>query len=64
MVTRMVSSQLKLLRLNTGREVPVIAANRLLKQHLFKYQVNKIHDLTLVELSFFYILFYSIYFNV
>ncbi len=37
-VTRMMSSQLELLRLNTGRQVRVCAANRLLKQMLFRYQ--------------------------
>jgi len=38
MTTRSIESQLELLRLNIGREVPVIAANRLLKQFLFRYQ--------------------------
>lgn len=33
-----IESQLELLRLNTGREVPVVAANRLLKQMLYRYQ--------------------------
>ncbi|KAI2803765.1 Proteasome subunit beta type-7 [Blomia tropicalis] len=37
-VTRMISSQLELHRLNTGKQVPVCAANRLLKQHLYRYQ--------------------------
>ena len=38
-VTRMVASQLELHALNTGRQsVPVVAAVRLLKQHLFRYQ--------------------------
>jgi len=37
-VTRMISSQLELHRLNTGKTVPVCAANRLLKQYLFRYQ--------------------------
>ncbi|KAL5964696.1 Proteasome subunit beta type-7 [Taenia solium] len=37
-VTRMVSSQIELHRLNTGRKPRVVAALRLLKQHLFKYQ--------------------------
>ncbi|CDI96893.1 proteasome subunit beta type 7 [Echinococcus multilocularis] len=37
-VTRMVSSQIELHRLNTGRKPRVIAALRLLKQHLFKYK--------------------------
>lgn len=41
-VTDMVSSQLTLLKLNTGREVPVATANRILKQYLFKYQVGRI----------------------
>ncbi|XP_075212726.1 proteasome beta2 subunit [Lycorma delicatula] len=36
--TRMISSQLELHRLNTGREVPVITANRMLKQMLYRYQ--------------------------
>nr|VZI39511.1 unnamed protein product [Spirometra erinaceieuropaei] len=38
MVTRMISSQIELHRLNTGRRPRVITALRLLKQHLFKYQ--------------------------
>ncbi|KAH9395740.1 Proteasome subunit beta type-7 [Tyrophagus putrescentiae] len=37
-VTRMISSQIELHRLNTGKQVPVVVANRLLKQYLFKYQ--------------------------
>lgn len=36
--TDLVSSQLALHRLNTGREVPVVAATTLLKQKLFRYQ--------------------------
>jgi len=38
MTTRSIESQLELLRLNTGREVQVVVANRLLKQFLFRYQ--------------------------
>jgi len=38
MTTRSIESQLELLRLNTDREVRVCAANRLLKQFLFRYQ--------------------------
>jgi len=38
MTTRSIESQLELLRLNVGREIPVKAANRLLKQFLFRYQ--------------------------
>lgn len=38
MTTRMISSQLDLHRLNTGRQPRVITANRLLKQMLFRYQ--------------------------
>ncbi|VDL60168.1 unnamed protein product [Hymenolepis diminuta] len=38
MVARMISSQIELHRLNTGRKPRVIAALRLIKQHLFKYQ--------------------------
>jgi 20S proteasome subunit beta 2 len=34
----MVASQLELHRLNSGRQVRVVAANRLLRQYLFKYQ--------------------------
>ncbi|MCL4146962.1 UNVERIFIED_CONTAM: hypothetical protein GTU68_000679 [Idotea baltica] len=34
----MMSSQLELHRLHTGRQVPVVAANRMLKQYLFRYQ--------------------------
>jgi len=37
-VTNSIASQIELLRLNTGREIPVVAANRLLKQKLFRYQ--------------------------
>lgn len=36
--TRMISSQLELHRLNSGRQVRVVAANRLLRQYLFRYQ--------------------------
>lgn len=36
--TRNLSSQLELHRLNTGRQVPVVAANRIAKQLLFRYQ--------------------------
>jgi len=36
--TATIASQLELHRLNTGRQVPVVAANRLLKQMLFRYQ--------------------------
>jgi len=38
MTTQLMSSQLELHRLNTGREVPLVAANRMLKQMLFRYQ--------------------------
>jgi len=38
MTTRNIESQLELLRLNMGREVPVCVANRLLQQMLFRYQ--------------------------
>lgn len=38
MTTNMIASQLELLRLNTGRVVPVVTANTLLKQMLFRYQ--------------------------
>jgi len=38
MTTAMMASQLELHRLNTNRQVPVVAANRLLKQMLFRYQ--------------------------
>lgn len=38
MTTNMISSQLELLRLNTGREVRVTTANTLLKRMLFRYQ--------------------------
>lgn len=34
----MISSQLELLRLNTGREIKVATANTLLKRMLFRYQ--------------------------
>ena len=36
MTTKMISSQLELHGLNTGKIVPVCVANRLLKQYLFK----------------------------
>ncbi|XP_054720912.1 proteasome subunit beta type-7-like [Uloborus diversus] len=36
-VTRMIAAQIKLHCLTTGRICPVMTANRLLKQHLFKY---------------------------
>lgn len=36
--TNLISSQLELLRLNTGREVHVATANTLLKRMLFRYQ--------------------------
>ena len=38
MTTQMIASQLELLRLNTGRVVPVVTACTLLKQMLFRYQ--------------------------
>lgn len=38
--TKKISSTLLLHGLNTGRTVPVIAANTLLKQMLFRYQVS------------------------
>ena len=38
MTTQMIASQLELHRLNTGRVVPVVTANRMLKQMLFRYQ--------------------------
>lgn len=38
MTTNLISSQLELLRLNTGREVRVATANTLLKRMLFRYQ--------------------------
>lgn len=38
MTTDSIASQLELHRLNTGRQVPVVAANTLLKQMLFRYQ--------------------------
>lgn len=38
MTTQMISSQLELLRLNTGREIHVKTANTLLKRMLFRYQ--------------------------
>jgi len=37
-VTRLMASQLELHSLNTGQVVPVCAANRMLKQYLFRYQ--------------------------
>ena len=38
MTTKMISSQLELHRLNTGKQVQVCVANRLLKQYLYRYQ--------------------------
>merc|ERR1712029_415280 len=38
MTTQMISSQIELHRLNTGRSARVVTANRLLKQFLFRYQ--------------------------
>jgi len=38
--TAMISSQLYLHRLNTGRQTRVCVATRLLKQYLFRYQVR------------------------
>jgi len=38
MTTATMASQLELHRLHTGRQVPVVAANRMLKQMLFRYQ--------------------------
>ncbi|MPC98192.1 Proteasome subunit beta type-7 [Portunus trituberculatus] len=46
MTTQMMASQLELHRLNTGRQVPVIAANTMLKQMLFRYQVRRTHTHT------------------
>ncbi|CAG0900475.1 unnamed protein product, partial [Darwinula stevensoni] len=37
-VAELISSQLELHRLNTGRSVPVVAACRMIKQRLFNYQ--------------------------
>lgn len=37
-VTRLISSQLELHALNTGKQIPVCAATRMLKQYLFRYQ--------------------------
>jgi len=38
MTTKKIEAQLELLRLNLGREVPVIAALRMIKQLLFRYE--------------------------
>jgi len=38
MTTLKIESQLELLKLNLGREVPVVVANRLIKQMLFRHQ--------------------------
>ncbi|KAK4304713.1 hypothetical protein Pmani_023357 [Petrolisthes manimaculis] len=38
MTTQLMAGQLELHRLNTGRQVPVIAANSMFKQMLFRYQ--------------------------
>lgn len=37
-VTRMISSQLELHRLLIGRQVPIVAATRMIRQHLYQYQ--------------------------
>jgi len=37
-VTRMISSRLELHRLSTGKTVPIIAASRMIRQHLYRYQ--------------------------
>jgi 20S proteasome subunit beta 2 len=39
--TKLIASQLELHRLNTGRTVPVVTANRMLSQMLFRYQVRE-----------------------
>lgn len=41
MTTQLIASQLELHRLNTGRVVPVVTANTMLKQMLFRYQVRE-----------------------
>lgn len=38
MTTEMIASQIELHRLNTGRIVPVVTANLMLKQYLFRHQ--------------------------
>jgi len=38
MTTQSIASQLELIRLNTGRVVPVVTANTLIKRMLFRYQ--------------------------
>lgn len=40
MTTALISSNLELHRLNSGRVVPVVVACRMLKQMLFRYQVT------------------------
>lgn len=40
MTTKTIASQLELHRLQTGRVVPVVAASSMLKQMLFRYQVD------------------------
>ena len=40
MTTQLISSQIELHSLNTGRKARVATANRMLKQMLFRYQVS------------------------
>jgi len=46
-VTRMLASQLELHSLSTGKQAPVVAANRMLVQYLFRYQGHVGADLVL-----------------
>jgi len=39
------------MRLNSGREVPVIAANRMIKQYLYRYQVCFVYYLQLRKVN-------------
>jgi len=43
MTTNLISSQLELHRLNTGRAPHVCTANRMLKQMLFRYSVTQVN---------------------
>ena len=43
MTTQLISSQIELHSLNTGRKARVATANRMLKQMLFRYQVSGRH---------------------
>lgn len=61
MTTQMISSELELHRLNTGRQLRVCTANRLLKQMLFRYKdfFTQILILDICKLLFYVLTFTS-----